>query len=67
MVRPGEMLNPTDEAIARVDEALNAVRQIPEQGQDGVKVDGIEQELMAAAERLQTLRDDVAADDDRAG
>ena len=35
MVRPGEMLNPTDEAIARVDEALNAVRQIPKQGQDG--------------------------------
>ena len=67
MARPRGMLNRIDEAIARFDEALDAVRQIPKQGEDGVKVDGIEHELMAAAERLRSLRDDIAGDGDRAG
>jgi hypothetical protein len=63
---PHDTLSRIDEAIARFGQALEAVRQIPKQGQDGVKVDGIEHELMAAAERLQSLRDDIADDGDRA-
>jgi chaperonin GroEL (HSP60 family) len=61
-----ETLNRIDDAIARVEEALKAVRQIPKRGQDGVTVDGIEHELVALAKRLQSLRDEVAGDGDRA-
>ena len=67
MTPPDDILSRIDEAIARLEQALRAVRQIPKQGQDGVKVDGIEHELTAAAERLQSLRDDIAGNDDRAG
>jgi hypothetical protein len=61
------LLSRIDEAIARLERALGAVRQIPQQGQDGVKVDGIEHELTAIAERLQSLRDHIAGGDERAG
>jgi hypothetical protein len=61
-----EMLGRIDDAIARFDQALKAVRQIPKRGQDGVAVDGIEHELIAIAKRLQTLRDELAGDGDRA-
>ena len=61
------MLSRIDEAIARLEKALRTVRQIPRQGQDVVKVDGIEHELTAIAERLQSLRDDIAGDGDPAG
>ena len=67
MTPPRDTLSRIDEAIARLEQALGAVRQIPKQGQDGVKVDGIEHELMAAAERLHSLRDDTAGDGDPAG
>jgi hypothetical protein len=63
---PDDTLSRIDEAIARLDKALEAVRQIPKEGQGGVKVDGIEHELMAIAERLQSLRDDIAGDGDPA-
>ena len=66
MTPPHDTLSRIDAAIARVDQALETVRQIPKQGQDGVKVDGIEHELKAVADRLQSLRDDVAGDDNRA-
>ena len=61
-----ETLNRIDDAIARFEEALKAVQQIPKRGQDGVTVDGIEHELIALAKRLQSLRDEVAGDADRA-
>ena len=61
-----ETLNRIDDAIARFEQALKAVRQIPKRGQDGVTVDGIEHELIALAKRLQSLRDEVAGDADRA-
>jgi hypothetical protein len=64
---PPHTLSRLDEAIARFESALGAVRQVPEQGQDRVKVDGIEHELMAVAERLQSPRDDTAGDGDCAG
>ena len=64
---PDDMLSRIDEAIARLEKALRTVRQIPRQGQDVVKVDGIEHELTAIAERLQSLRDDIAGDGDPAG
>ena len=67
MTPPDDTLSRIDEAIARLDEALGAIRQIPKEGQDEVKVDGIEHELMAIAERLRSLRDDMAGDGDRAG
>jgi hypothetical protein len=60
-----DTLSRIDDAITRFEQALKAVRQIPKQGQDGVKVDGIEHELVALAERLQSLRDDVAGEGDR--
>ena len=66
MTRPRSTLNRIDEAIARFEQTLEAVRQIPGRGQEGVKVDGIEHELMAIAERLKSLREDVADGDDRA-
>ncbi len=50
MTPPDDTLSRIDEAIARLEQALRAVRQIPKQGQDGVKVDGIEHELTAIAE-----------------
>jgi hypothetical protein len=46
---------------------LAAVWQIPKQGQDGVKVDGIEHEVTAFAERLQSRRAEVIDKGDRAG
>jgi hypothetical protein len=61
-----DTLSRIDDAIARFDQALEAVRQIPKQGQQGVTIDGIEHELMAIAERLQSLRDDVAGGGDAA-
>ena len=67
MTPPDDILSRIDEAIARLEQALEAVRQIPKQGQDGVRVDGIEHELMAIAERLQSLRDDIAGAGDRTG
>jgi hypothetical protein len=44
---------------------LEALRQIPKQGEDGIKVNGIEHELTAIAKRLQSLRDAVAGEGDR--
>jgi hypothetical protein len=67
MTAPDDTLSRIDAAITRLEQTLEAVRQIPKQGQDGVKVDGIEHELAAVAERLQSLRDDIAGDGDRAG
>ena len=60
-----DTLSRIDEAIARVDQALEAVRRIPKRNQEGVRIDGIEHELMTIAERLQSLRDDVAGNGDR--
>jgi hypothetical protein len=60
-----ETLSRIDDAIARFEQAIEAPRQIPKQSEDGVKIDGIEHGLMALAERLQSLRDDVAGDGDR--
>ena len=66
MTRPQETLSRVDDAIARFEEAMKAVRQIPRRGQDEVTVNGIEHELIALAKRLQSLRDEVAGDGDRA-
>jgi hypothetical protein len=66
VTRPQDTLSRIDDAIARFEEAMKAVRQIPRRGQDGVTVNGIEHELIALAKRLQSLRDEVAGDGDRA-
>ena len=65
MTRPRSTLSRIDDAIARFEEALDALRQIPKEGH-GVTVEGIEHELVALAKRLQSLRDEVAGDADRA-
>ena len=65
MTRPRSTLRRIDDAIARFEEALDALRQIPKEGHR-VTVDGIEHELVALAKRLQSLRDEVAGDADRA-
>ena len=65
MTRPQDTLSRIDDAIARFEEALGTLRQIPKEGH-GVTVNGIEHELLALAKRLQSLRDEVAGDGDRA-
>jgi hypothetical protein len=60
-----DTLRRIDDAIARFKQALEALRQIPKDGH-GITIDGLEHELIALAERLQTLRDEVAGNDDRA-
>ena len=60
-----DTLSHIDKAIARFDQALEALRQIPKQAEEGVVVDGIEHELTAIAKRLQSLRDEVAGEGDR--
>jgi hypothetical protein len=58
---PQDTLSRIDDAISRFAQTLKSLRQIPKQGEDGVRVDGIEHELvLALAKRLQSLRDDVA-------
>ena len=58
-----DTLGPVDAAIARFDQALEALGQIPKTGELSVTVDGIEHELRALAERLRSLRNDVAGED----
>ena len=60
-----ETLRRIDDAIARFEQALKAVRQIPKDGH-GITVNGLEHELSALGKRLQALRDEVASDADRA-
>jgi hypothetical protein len=62
---PKETASRFDEAIGCFERAVEALRQIPRGGDAGVRVDGIEHGLLALAERLQSLRDDVAGDGDR--
>jgi hypothetical protein len=61
MTRPRESLSRVDDAVARFEQALAALRQIPKDGH-GVAVNGIEHELVALIERLRALRDEVAGD-----
>jgi hypothetical protein len=60
-----ERLGHIDDAIARFEQALEALRQIPKDGH-GVTVNGLEHELIALSKRLQTLRDEVTGGGDRA-
>jgi hypothetical protein len=62
---PKETVRRIDVAIGHFGQAVEALRQIPRRGEEGVKVDGIEHELLALAERLQSLHDDVAGEGDR--
>ena len=64
MTQSRETLSRIDGAITSLEQALEAVQQIPKQGEDGVRIDGIEHGLMSLAERLQSLRNDVAGDGD---
>jgi hypothetical protein len=59
-----DTLRRIDVAVERFDQALEAVRQIPKRDLDGVKVGGIEHELLAVAERLRSLRDEAAGKGD---
>ena len=61
MTQPPELLGPIDTALTHVELAVEALGQIPKQGEEAVAVDGLEHELRALVERLHCLRDDVAA------
>lgn len=54
-----------DDAIARFEQALEAMQQIPKEGEQGVKLDGIQHELIAATERLRALREEAAGEGNR--
>ena len=56
----------TEDALAHIDQALDALGQILQEGEQTVTAEGIAHELRGLAERLRSLRDDVAAGDDRA-
>lgn len=58
MSRSRGMLSGIDEAIARFERALEAVRNIPKDSH-AVTINGIEHELIALVERLRLLRDEV--------
>ena len=66
MTPPPDTLGLIDDALGHVDQALDALEPILQEGEQTVTVDGIEHELRGLAERLRSLRDDVAAGDDRA-
>ena len=66
MIPPQDKLDPLDGAIAQLDQVLEAIRQIPCEGNEVVTLDGIAHELRGLAERLRSLRDDIATQDDRA-
>ena len=63
MTRPRGKLRLIDDATERFEQALEAVQQIPKEGEQGVKLDGIEHELMVVTERLQSLREEMAEGD----
>lgn len=64
--RSQDTINLTEDALAHVDQALDALGQILQEGEQTVTAEGIAYELRGLAERLRSLRDDVAAEDDRA-
>ena len=66
MIQPQDKLGPLDNAIAQLDQTLEAIRQIPCEGKEVVTLDGIAHELRGLAERLRSLRDDIATQDDSA-
>jgi hypothetical protein len=59
MPAPQDTLDRIDEAMARFDQALEAIRQIPKVGGHAATIDGIEHEFAALAWRLRALRNIV--------
>ena len=60
MTTSQDTLDRIDEAIARFDQALEAIRQIPKVADHVVTIDGIEHEFAALVPRLRALHDEVA-------
>ena len=60
-----ETLNLIEDAFAHVNQALAALREILKHHEQTVTVDGIEHELHGLEERLQSLCNEVAAEDER--
>lgn len=65
MTQPSQLLDPIDNALTHVEQALEALGQIPKQGEEAVSVDDIAYMLRMLEERLRSLRDEVAADTER--
>jgi hypothetical protein len=65
MTRTRDTLSRIDDAIARFEQALKALRQIPRDSH-GIALNGIEHELIPLLERLRTLREEVTGAGDRA-
>jgi Zn-dependent M32 family carboxypeptidase len=60
-----DTLNLIEDAFAHVSQALDALREILKNHEQSVTVDGIEHELHGLEERLRSLCNDVAAEDER--
>ena len=61
MTQPQNLLDPIDNALVHIEQAMEELAQIPKQGAQAVSVDGIEHVLRGLVERLRSLRDDVVA------
>jgi hypothetical protein len=60
MISDHDTLSLVDEAIAHLDQALEALRRIPREGEQALTVDGIAHELHELMPRLHALGDTVA-------
>jgi hypothetical protein len=65
MTRTKGTVGRIDAAIARFEQSLEALRQIPKDSH-GVALNGIEHELIPLLERLRTLREEATGEGDRA-
>jgi hypothetical protein len=65
MTRTKGTVDRIDVAIARFEQSLEALRQIPKDSH-GVALNGIEHELIPLLERLRTLREEATGEGDRA-
>jgi hypothetical protein len=66
MTPPRDTLARIDHAMACFDQALEALGQIPKEAVPTVVVDGIAHGLRELAQRMRTLRDEVAGEGDGA-
>jgi hypothetical protein len=62
MTSDHDTLSLVERAIAHLDQALEALRRIPREGEHAITVDGIVHELDELVPRLHALRDAVAGE-----
>jgi hypothetical protein len=67
LTRSRDMHVPLEEAIALLDQVLDALTHSSTPGREGVALDGIEYQLRELARRLQSIHDDMATEGERHG